>query len=776
MLNTFWWLLAAEAIGLATFPLAYFIFPRLADRGYSVSKPLGLLLLGYASWMLSVLHILPSVRVALLGLLLAMGALSAWYAWTRRHELWGFVVSQRKAIIVSEAIFLVLFVGWAIFRAYDPSIDHTEQPMDLAFLNASIRSEVGHPQDLWLSGVSVSYYYFGYWMMGVVSELTGVVAHISYNLALALIPAMGAMGVFGLVYNIVSSDASRLRYAFAGGIAAAILLGVVANLEGVLEFARANGMGSQGFWDWVRIDGLTGPIANPTQSWAPQEFWWWFRATRVINTFNDEGQGVDYTIQEFPFFSFMLGDLHPHVMSIPFVVLFLALCWNYARSPAAPWSERSVQGYASLLAIGLALGGLAFTNMWDLPTFWALFLGVAVLRAYNEGDGRFWTLVKAVAPVGLTVLALAAIMYLPYLLVFRGGVKGVGAVETATRPIHLFIVWGLFLVATAPFVVGVFWRTTVRSDWRRLTSLALAAGFVPYVVWAFMHLLNVGLTGELVGRFFRVLPFALLIGMAVYSALWLFSQEGQRGKAYAMLLVALGLLLIMGPDLLYVNDSFGPPSERMNTVFKLYYQAWTILAAASGFALYYWWSVREGLSGWMRWLTTLWAVGFAVLLIGSLYYPPAAATSKAELFKRQPTLDGLAFLTDGRRAEYEAIKFLRQNAAGGSAMVEAVGEWHDAGLISRSAAVPTVFNWPGHQVQWRSSDEAFRGREQDVRRIYETQDIEEAKTLLARYDVKYVYVGPREQEKYGVRGLDKFASFMDAIFSQDDVVIYRLKD
>jgi YYY domain-containing protein len=775
MLNAFWWLLAAEAIGLAAFPLAYFLFPRLADRGYSVSKPLGLLVIGYLSWILSVLHVLPSVRASLLALLLAMGALSAWYAWTHRRELREFAVNQRNAIIVSEAIFLVFFVGWVIFRAYDPSIDHTEQPMDLAFLNASIRSEVGHPEDLWLSGKSVSYYYFGYWMMGVVSELTGVIPQVSYNLALALIPAMGAMGVFGLVYNVVSSDASRLRYAFAGGIAAAMLLGVVANLEGVLEFARANGMGSQGFWDWVRVDGLTGPAANPTQSWAPQEFWWWFRATRVINTFNEEGQGIDYTIQEFPFFSFMLGDLHPHVMSIPFVLLFLALCWNYLKSPVKLWRERGVQGYVSLLAIGLVLGGLAFTNMWDLPTFWALFLGVAALRAYNERDGRFWTLVKAVAPVGLAVLLLAAILYLPYFLVFRGGVKGIGATETATRPIHLFIVWGLFLAATAPFVVGVFWRTTVRSDWRRLTGLALAAGFVPYVVWAFMHLLNVGLTGELVGRFFRVLPFALLIGMAVYSALWLLGEEGQRGKAYAMLLAALGLLLIMGPDLLYVNDPFGPPSERMNTVFKLYYQAWIILAAASGFALYYWWSVREGLSGWRRWLTALWAVGFAALLIGSLYYPPAAATSKGELFKRQPTLDGLAFLTDARRAEYEAIKFLRQDADGGSAMVEAVGEWADAGLISRSAAVPTVFNWPGHQIQWRSSDEAFRGREQDVRLIYETQDVEEAKTLLDRYDVKYVYVGPRERQKYGVQGLDKFPAFMDAVFSQDDVVIYRLK-
>ena len=58
----------------------------------------------------------------------------------------------------------------------------------------------------------------------------------------------------------------------------------------------------------------------------------------------------------------------------------------------------------------------------------------------------------------------------------------------------------------------------------------------------------------------------------------------------------------MGPELLYVNDSFGGAYERMNTVFKLYYQAWTVLAAVvSGFAIYYWSSSRGSLAtGWTR--------------------------------------------------------------------------------------------------------------------------------------------------------------------------------
>ena len=131
-------------------------------------------------------------------------------------------------------------------------------------------------------------------------------------------------------------------------------------------------------------------------------------------------------------------------------------------------------------------------------------------------------------------------------------------------------------------------------------------------------------------------------------------------------------------------------------------------------------------------------------------------------------------------------------------MVEAVGEWFDAGLISRSTGVPTIVNWPHHQKQWRGVtvelDLAGQNpadacnelgpekastyivcRELDVARIYQTSDVEEARNLLALYDVDYVYAGPRERAQYGEDGLAKFESFMATVFSDDDVVIYQVR-
>ncbi|MCI0439242.1 MAG: DUF2298 domain-containing protein, partial [Chloroflexi bacterium] len=420
---------------------------------------------------------------------------------------------------------------------------------------------------------------------------------------------------------------------------------------------------------------------------------------------------------------------------------------------------------------------------------------------------------------GALVIGVAVLLYVPYYLTFNSSVAGIQAVTTTTRSVHMLIIWALFLVAVTPMIVHSFWQATASgASWRTPVAIVGAVAAVPYLAWAFQHLNSDGQTGDLPRRVFQILPFAILIGMAIYTALWTVRRRGPNGKTFALALSALGLMLIMGPELLYVDDSFGPPSERMNTIFKLYYQAWLLLAAASGFAIYYWRSLRvetraplqdiaddplPGLPPWgegatssppmgesqrggkgvslqkgqillKRWLTTLWAGVFVALLAGSLYYAPAAIVSKGELPVREATLDGLSFVSRSRPAEYEAIQFLKDDAGPDAALVEAVGEWFDAGLISRSTGIPTVFNWPGHQIQWRGSAEAFDGREQDVAVIYQTQDIETARNLLEKYDVDYVYVGPREREKYGTDGLDKFAAFMQMPFNQDDVAIYKL--
>jgi len=388
--------------------MAFYLLPRLRDRGYAVSKVLGLLIIGYTSWILSHFHILPYSRLSLVFLLLFMAVASGWYAWARRTEFLAFIRRERRTILVIEALFLVFFVGWLLYRAYDPAINSTEKPMDFAFLNASLNTSFAPPEDPWLRGNSISYYYFGYWMMASVAKLTAVTSNISFNLALALIPALAASAIFGLVYNMVRSDTNRLRPAIVAGVAGAGLLLLIGNLEGVLEFMRANGQGSLEFWQRLGIKGLDGP--HLSQIWRPDEFWWWWRATRVIDTLGPGGASLDYTIQEFPFFSFLLGDLHPHLMSIPFIFLFLAFSLNFLSAPSVGVMGWLLRRPIHVLVMGLALGALGFINLWDLVTFAALFGALALLRGYRiHGNNLRGLLVEAV-PICVLVFI---VMYSP---------------------------------------------------------------------------------------------------------------------------------------------------------------------------------------------------------------------------------------------------------------------------------------------------------------------------------------------------------------------------
>ena len=794
MLDALRWLITVELIGLAAFPLAFYLLPRLADRGFTLSKPLGILLVSYLFWVLGLAHI-PTVQPIAIALVLLMAALSVYIAYRNFDDLRDFITREWRTLVIAEAIFLVFFISWTLFRSYDPFINHTEQPMDLALLSASINSQVGHPEDPWLRGEPVSYYYFGYWMMGALSQISAIQSHISYNLAMALIPAMSAMGIFGIVFNMVRMDIARMdkarrNLAIIAGIAAALFLVVVSNLEGVLEFMRLNGMGSQGFYDWIRINDLPGPIVTPPQSWTPPDFWWWFHASRVINTF-DGIHFIDNTIQEFPFFSFLLGDMHPHVMSIPFIALFVGIALNIYRLTSDFWRNyRSVYPYAIVLMAALVLGGIGFNNLWDMPTFAALLIGILALKAYREGSDIPQSIALAFFPVGLAILALAVLMYSPYLLDINAGVNGIGVVITHTRAVHMFIVWGLFLTAITPFLLATFWQTTIQRDWAAQALTAGALAFAPWLLWTLAYLPSEGSIEEAIGRFIGILPLTALVAIGVYNALYLARRENEGGRLFATILAVLGLGLIIGSEFLFIRDFF---NNRGNTVFKLYYQAWILLAAASAFAVYYWLSTIRSRTGWRAAFSYMWAAAFVLLLIGSLYYPLAAAKTKPDTPYAGRTLDGLSFVQQNRPAEYDAIAWLKQNAPPDAAIVEAVGEWSDWGLVSRSTGLPTIVNWLGHQKQWRGGweifdadkpdvsralrDKYFDDRTAEVERIYTTLDPAEAQVILYKYDIDYVYIGQRERDKYGIEGIPKFDAIANPVFADPngEAIIYRVR-
>ena len=451
MANALTWLLAAELIGLIAFPLAFILFSSLKDRGYSVAKPLGLILLSWPLWMLGSLHIVPTTPLTLWAALGLFAVVSGWFAMRRRAEMLDFVRRERRALLLGEVVFLVLYGAWVIYRVYDPSIDSTEKPMDFAFLNASILTGFFPPEDPWLRGHDLPYYYFGYLMMGNLTELTFIPSRISYNLALALIPAMAGSAAYGLVYNLTRAHGASFRKGMGFALVAPVLLIAVSNLQGALEFIRLRQWAPASFWEWLGIKNFG---ALEAASWRPTEHLWWWRSTRVIDSLNEQGGSLDYTITEFPFFSFLLGDLHPHVMSIPFVLLFLAFGLSAFMSPARLSARWILEQPGTVVVAALLLGGLAFVNAWDIVTFAALWAALLAFKAVRQEDGA-WTraLLQAWLPVAAT-LSLAILLYLPFYVSLDSQATGILPVgEVGTRPVHFLIIWGLFLVALLPFLL-----------------------------------------------------------------------------------------------------------------------------------------------------------------------------------------------------------------------------------------------------------------------------------------------------------------------------------
>ena len=258
ILNFLSWYLVILILGGVTFPIAFRFFPRLASKGYAFSKPLGLLLWGYLFWILYSLGILQNdLGGEVLAFVIVLGLSVFTLFKGKGRELIQWIQDNWKTILVVEIVFFIFFALWAVVRAATPEITGTEKPMELAFINSILASPSFPPQDPWLSGYAISYYYFGYVLIAMLIRLTGVLSGVGYNLTSALWFGLTASAAFGLVFDLVAfwrrekeqpttsifSEASKI-YARWAGILGSFFVLVVSNIEGLLDVLHSGGV----FW------------------------------------------------------------------------------------------------------------------------------------------------------------------------------------------------------------------------------------------------------------------------------------------------------------------------------------------------------------------------------------------------------------------------------------------------------------------------------------------------------------------------------------------------
>lgn len=712
--------------------LLLLVRPPFPDGGWMVGKFLGLVAVAVATWYLGLVGVpAGTARLVAAGVLVLAGVAALVLLVRGRRPPPG----AWRWILAGEGVVLLGFLVVVLVRSFDPGANTTEKPMELLFLTSVFLSPSMPPPDPWFAGGTISYYYLGYLLYGLPGMLLGVAPEHGLVLGLATVAGLGA----GLAFVTGAAIVERLRWA-----AAAVTVGLVflvGNGVGLLEAGRAWRVLPDGLLAWAGVKDL-GPAL--VASVAPGEFWWWWRATRLVDTVRG-GRSLDYTINEFPLFSLLLGDLHPHVMGIPFLLLAVAFAtWLLVRPPQG-WRITVL-----LAGAGLAAGAGALVNIWDLP----LLIALPVLAAW--GPKRMtWTMTWPLT-VGCILLPLLAIFpFVPFYAGFTSQAMGIGIWEgPGTRPLHTMLMWAVFLL---PLTLWLWTRRPREVWWTALVWFPLALGLVTEAAL----LLGAGDVLQAVAA--RAVP-ALVIVALVLAAPRAFLGHPTDRVVWLLMLFGVGLLLVA--EWFFVRDLFG---TRMNTVFKAWYQAWILLGVAVPAAVVRLIDLRPA---WGTDARAAAAVVAVVLLAGPVYYALAAGWDRTVALGTPQGTDSLAWMQRSLPGDLAAGRWLRERQ--GAVHAEAVGDSYSAfGRIALVSGNPTILGWPGHERQWRGPIPAIGTREADVQRLYQSPGLEAVRSILDQYGVRYVVVGPLERQKYGDAGLAKFRDLLVA-YASGDVTIYEV--
>ncbi|MEX0761686.1 MAG: DUF2298 domain-containing protein [Dehalococcoidia bacterium] len=765
------WLLGAQVFALAALPLSFMVFRSLPDRGYLLSKSLGLILVASVAWLLASLGWVGFGFVGVLAGLLSVAVLSGLAWWKYREEMIGFFRTRLKFVLFCEALFVAAFLAFMLIRMANPDLWHPyrggEKPMDFAYLNAVARSTLMPPYDPWFAGGYLNYYYFGQFIVATLIRFTGIIPQVAYNLSIPLLFALTVGGVFSIVYNLAELT-RRARGALShssrspiyAGLAAIFLVAVAGNIDGMVQVA-------EGTWRTLVRDLPFGTF----------DYW---RSSRMM-----EPGSLGFEITEFPFFTFLFADLHAHLIAIPFAVLALGI--GLAVFARTGLRRPVIESWSALVILGLVIGALRIINTWDFPTQ----LGLAGLfivggELFSTRHAPMRGLMAGVIK-WIFVAAVGYLFFLPFHQHFELFNNGVQASQTQTPLWRYMAIHAIFLLILPGWIVYQ-WRhsLTVRQ---RIEGWLNNAGMPAWAV-------SLGLVGlvALVAAFmftqWATAVFALALAAVVGGAALLAVAGRTSGARYivaaaAMVVMALGIGAAV--DVITVKGDIG----RMNTVFKFYLQAWWLLGLASA---YFMWLMAS--SGWfspgrLTITRAAWMAVLALLALGMMVYPVLG--TKARVDDRFVTsglgLDGMDFMDEATYSEpmgtlhlgndRDAIEWLQRNVEGSPVIVEGLTDMYRWGnRVSVYTGLPAVVGWDWHQRQQRVDYAwAVTQRRSQVEQFYNTQDVTQAIKFLDRYEVRYVYVGDLERLYYSEEGLAKFDQMEDRglrpAYEDDAVTIYE---
>jgi len=766
------WLVLVEMIFVLTLPLSVSFFRWLPDRGMLFARPLGLLVVAWLVWVGASYGVWSFGRGSIALAMLALGVTSGALLWRRWRPMTAMARLHWRYLVGVEALFVGAFVVFLLIRAANPDLWHPfrggEKPMDLAYLTAVVKSTSFPPYDPWYAGGLLNYYYFGFVIVGVLVKATGIVPAIAYNLAVPLLFALTLTGAFSVGHNLAEALRQR-RYrhvapwtTLAAGASAALLVGVLANLDGAAQLLQGAGRTLGG------------------DSFGTFDFW---RSSRLM-----PGQ---ISINEFPFWTFLFADLHAHLIAIPFAILSIGAAVNVALGGRS--AMRASRSAPAIVLMAFVVGALAAINTWDVPTYGLIGLAAIGTMVVTNRDRRWPVMLAKWASWASLFWVLLYGLWLPFHQNYDAPFSGLHSSQWRTVLWHYLSIHGLLLFAVGSWLAVEVYRRFVAAP--RLSSRRL----VLFIGGALAALAVVAATPA-TRDWLTVLMLTAVAGAAIaLAAWWITNRRRAEAPVHLLLLTMAGLAVSIGigVDFVTVDNDI----DRMNTVFKFYLNAWVLFGVVGGVGLWHLWAsgaVRRGRLGW-AWVSLL-----ALLVLASAVYPILGTRTRlADRFSTNLlTLNGAAFQAtaaysdpgpDDRASspnslyaladDAEALEFMRQNIQGSPVVLEAVSsQYRWTPRVAVYTGLPVVVGWEWHQLQQRGNSgndpTAVRRRSTDVRIMYSTADTTALMRMLHEYNVSYIYVGPVERLYFSERGIAKFEALVGAelerFFSNETVSVYRV--
>lgn len=823
LINPLWWLsffgksfrwwFACEILSLAAFPICFYILRVLKDKGYGLAKIFGVFFVTWINWYLCT--VLSFSFGSVFFAFLIMAGLGFLCFLKMKDRIVHFVKTRWKIIVLYEVIFLLAFLFFVNVRTYtpeamfDPGRSGAEKMLNCAYLHGLMRTSHFPPKDTWLWGYDntevepenaedasavekkkpffINYYYFGHLQYATLAKLSRYPARYAFNLGLATVFAFSVIGAFSLGFNI-----TRRLWC---GFLAAFMIALFGNIDPLQQMVYR-------FVSWLPRKGADQGLLefmfsgdNFKHIFMRVDFW---RSSRIVKD----------TVTEFPYFSAILGDLHPHHMSLPIVLLGMGAGMSFIMSFNYKWNSLIdfFKKYGLLfLLFALAIGGTFAANTWDSIVMGFFGLCVMAYVQYKRFGNSWRAFFYTVISVGLLGAA-SVLLFMLFRMFFNSPVKNEIKIDSIiplkfekidliikstpskirTEFFDYFVMFGLFFIP-----ILVYYVLKTREYFK---GKGKAVGFVA-VVLALFALVYSRNAWE------RWLPGFLFCWLILTLIFLLRQKKGRRFNVFLMFCLIASFFSFF-IEIFYFNDRMVGSLERYNTVFKIWYPLWSFMAVAAAYSFYRMFLISLKKDAWR---SMFFLIGFLLcIIITGMLYPVQSTAVRTQYFfntdeykqhpeKAKRTLDATLYIgedrnysvqipTKGRQQvnlkdDLAIINWLRENTEGQPLVLEAIGGCYvPFSRIGTMTGLPTIAGWTHHIAQHRGGNiyEIIGPREKDVNEIYRTRDIEEAKRLLKKYDVKYVVVGSLEREVYQPSQLQKFDEFLKEVEREGDTVLYEV--